>query len=113
MSIKVETRALKFVTIKDKGSNKEYLCVCRDDRQEVCILSLKKVLPYNEVEFTKLPTAYEVSQLHGIKEKFSYDSNYIAGLYPYSEVELNMLDVRRIEALRNRNVKKENKSSRR
>ena len=113
MSIKVETRALKFVTIKDKRSNKEYLCICKEDKQEVCILSLKKILSYNDVEFTKLPTAYEMSKLHGIKEKFSYDSNYISGLYPYSEVELNMLDVIRIEALRNRQVKKENKASKR
>ena len=109
MSIKVQKCDLKFVTLPNNKDNKQYLCVCKADIQEVFVLSLNKVFSYSEVKFEGIVSVRDVSKISGVKDKFSYDYNYFGGLYPYSDVELSMSDVRKIERVHNKDLKKDAK----
>ena len=97
---------LKFVKVKGKKENYEYICIKKQECENVYVLALGKAFAPHEVEFVKNVEASDMLGVTGLSERVRFDIDGEGAAYAYYWGQLNVFDARRIERHHNKVIKK-------
>jgi hypothetical protein len=102
---------LKFIKIRGKNENHDYVCVCREGYENVYVPSLHNAFAPYEIQLIRSVEADDLLSVPGLKSKVRFEVGEFGEAESYFVGNLSNWDVKNIENVHNKNKKPPKKSS--